>query len=267
MKHFLNEFEQKEIIKLYQEGFSNKKISERFNVHRTTIQRLLKEHDVKLHKRKSELICNDIFFNEYTKESCYWAGFILADGYIRKNSNNLHIKLQKKDYDHLIKFLRCLKIEEDDINKILKNRKNYTSIDLFINNLVHGLMKNFSIGNNKSLTAFIDNRIPNHLMNHFIRGYFDGDGSITNAGIYPTISITGTINTLNAIMDFFIKTKIKKNHRAKIYIRSHNIIGSIAYQGFPFLENFFAVIYNESHSLIELERKRKKINYFLNSRR
>jgi hypothetical protein len=267
MKKFLNEFEQKEIIDLYKKGVSNKKISEKFNLHRTTIQRLLKKHGIGLHKRKSELICDKYFFDSYTKESCYWAGFILADGYIRKNSSNLHIKLQKKDKEHLFNFLKCLKISDTDITKIIKNRKDYVSIDLFIEDLVYGLKEKFSIGSKKSLTAFIDNNIPNHFMSHFIRGYFDGDGSISNAGIYPSIQFTGTINTLNSIMDFFIKAKIKKNHRAKIYIRYHNIIGSIAYQGFPFLKKFFEVIYNESSTLIELKRKHEKIIYFLNIRK
>jgi DNA-binding transcriptional regulator WhiA len=260
----LNEKEKSEIIELYNSGYSNKKLSEIFNVHRVTIQRLLKKNNILLHKRESELTCDKNFFKVYTKESCYWAGFILADGYIRKNSTNLHIKLQIKDAEHLYKFLKCLDIPENNINKLIKYTKKYVYVNLFIKELVEGLNDLFSIGNKKSLTAEINPKIPIELLNHFIRGYFDGDGSISNSRNHPVISFTGTISVLNRILDFIIHNNInKKNHRAKIVIRYHNIIGSFSYQGFNFLDNFYRIIYSDSNDFIVLNRKYEKIIYYL----
>jgi len=252
------------IIKLYKEGISNKDLAKKFNIHRTTVQRLLKKEKVKLHKRKSTLICNKMFFMSYTKESCYWAGFILADGYIRKSSSNLHIKLHKKDTGHLINFLKCLDISEKDILNMIKYRENYSFIDLFISELITGLEKLFSIVNKKSLIAKIDNKIPKRMLRHFIRGYFDGDGSISSIrGAYPVISFTGTINTLNKIIEFCIENKIKENHVPKILIRYHGIIGSFAYYGKDFLKKYYNVLYKDSNEKIELKRKKEKIISFL----
>lgn len=93
------------IIERYLKGFSNKELSSTLNLNRGTIQRTLKRNNVKLHKNKSALKCDDHFFDTYTKESCYWAGFILADGFLRKDSPTLHIKLSKKDIEHLYNFL------------------------------------------------------------------------------------------------------------------------------------------------------------------
>lgn len=252
------------IIKLYKEGLSNKDLAIKFNLHRTTIQRILKKEKVKLHKRKSSLICNKNFFMSYTKESCYWAGFILADGYIRKNSNNLHIKLHNKDSNHLINFLKCLNIKESEAFGMVKFKNNYCYIDLFIEELIYGLKKLFSITNKKSLTATISDKIPKKMLSHFIRGYFDGDGSISSIkGTYPVISFTGTVNTLNTIINFCTINKLKENHKPKIYIRYHNIIGSFAYYGKFFLEKFNYLIYKDSNEQIELKRKKEKILSFL----
>lgn len=263
MKHILNEIEKNKIIELYLTGISNKDLSEKFNVHRTTIQRLLKKNKIKLHKRKTKIFYDKDFFNQYNIESCYWAGFILADGYIRKDYKNLHIKLQSCDIEHLKKFLKCLKINSIDSQKIIKIRDNYVSLDLFGKELIHGLLNKFSITNKKSLTAFIDNKIPAHLLSHFIRGYFDGDGSISNSRNYPTISFTGTVETLNKIIDFIIKNEIKTDHKAKICIRNNKSIGSFIYQGYPFLKKFYNIIYKDSYYNIELNRKRDKILYYL----
>lgn len=253
-----------QIIKLYKEGVSNKDLSIKFNLHRTTIQRLLKKEKIKLHKRKSTLICNKEFFMSYTKESCYWAGFILADGYIRKNSNNLHIKLHKKDDNHLSNFLRCLNISESDIVKMVKYRENYSYIDLYIDELIIGLKDLFSIVNKKSLTAKIDDKIPQKMLKHFIRGYFDGDGSISSVReIYPVISFTGTLDTLNSIIEFCSKHKLKENHKPKIYVRYHNIVGSFAYYGKDFIKKYYNLLYKDSNEKIELKRKKEKIISFL----
>ena len=39
-----------------------------------------------------------IFFDTYTPESCYWAGFIAADGYIRDDRDATTIHLCNDEY-------------------------------------------------------------------------------------------------------------------------------------------------------------------------
>lgn len=102
-----------EIVEKYKIGYSNKDLSNEFSLHRSTIQRVLKRNNINLHYSKSKLKCNDNLFSTYNEISCYWAGFILADGYIRKDSPTLHIKLSSKDVLHLNKFQECIKCEEN----------------------------------------------------------------------------------------------------------------------------------------------------------
>ena len=59
-------------------------------------------------RRKYNL--NDSFFSHenLTIDSCYWAGFIAADGNIAKNKKQITISLQHDDKTHLIKFKKLI---------------------------------------------------------------------------------------------------------------------------------------------------------------
>lgn len=262
----------KKIILLYEGGVSNKKISSDLNIHRSTVQKILKRNGTKLHKRKSEIICNKCFFSEYNENSCYWAGFILADGYIRKTRNSLHIKLKKEDREHLVKFLKCLEIEKNSIEKLIKEGKDYFSIDLHFDELKNDLELKFKIKNKKTFDAEIFYKIPQKYIHHFIRGYFDGDGSISRAVnkkgiIYPQFSFIGTIKVLDTISNYFFKNGIKtRNETGKpvFQLRYKKNVGSIYYFGYKKLILFHKLLYKNSNELIELKRKKETILDFIN---
>lgn len=173
-------------------------LSVKYGVHRVTIQRILKRNNVKLRKKTSGIKVNNFYFNKYSKESCYWAGFILADGYIRtKNRFTLEIKLQKQDVNHLKKFKENINYE----GRIIE-RENYYSITISSPQIINDLNKNFEIYNKKSLTCYISNKIPKKYLKDYIRGYFDGDGCITYCRI-DTINFFGTKRTVDYIRNYF----------------------------------------------------------------
>lgn len=104
------------------------------------------------------------------------------------------------------------------------------------------------------------NQVPQNLMRHFIRGYFDGDGWFTNTEKCFQIGIIGTenfiIGFLNEIENINKKNKIFTVHRedgAKRYVFS-------AYQD---VLNFLNYIYKDSS--IYLDRKYNHYLEFLNS--
>jgi hypothetical protein len=121
---------------------------------------------------------NEQFFDEMNEKSAYWLGFLFADGYVRMKdgkSGELKLKLKESDKPHIEKFLVDL-----DCKKEIKcgsdGKSKFCSVTLYSNLLVNKL---FSLGCVNSKTQKI--RLPNlnnELMSHFIRGYFDGDGSI-----------------------------------------------------------------------------------------
>lgn len=173
-------------------------LSHKYNVNRTRIQRILIRNNIKLRRRTPRIKVNHFFFSEYNEISCYWAGFILADGYIRtKNRFTLEIKLQKRDLNHLHKFKKDIEYMGD-----IKERKTYYSITISSSEIVNNLNKNFEIKNKKSLICYITNKIPKIFLKDFIRGYFDGDGSITYTTT-DTINLLGTETTVDFIRNYF----------------------------------------------------------------
>jgi hypothetical protein len=248
-----------EIINRYLSGESNQNISFSLNLHRSTIKRVLKRNGIKLHASKSKLACNDSFFTTYTKESCYWAGFILADGYLRKDSPTLHIKLGIKDVEHLYKFLKCINCEKD----IIKKKDTYCYVNICKEKIYNGLNENFEITNKKTFIAEISKKIPNEFLTHFLRGYFEADGSVSiKEKKYLAINFIGTKKVINYLINYFFNNEIKirtnkRNATNKPVIHDVNKnekIGIIQYTCNN-AEKILNILYQDSSINIRLDRK------------
>lgn len=121
---------------------------------------------------------NKQFFNKIdTEEKAYWAGFIAADGNIRKDFLKMRIELNIQDYCHLENLKNLLK-EKILLKKSIRPKNHSCYIDVNCKEFCLAL-NNLDITPKKSLTLKIEfDLIPKELRSHFIRGYFDGDGSI-----------------------------------------------------------------------------------------
>lgn len=199
-----------EMIKeLYSKKISMRLIGEQFGVGRGVIKSLLVREDVFEEGRTYRKYSGnfDYFKNIDSPEKAYWLGFIYADGMvsIREDAgNSLKIRLSPKDREHLELFVKCL-----GGNFEIKNRVNsgfsegQPCIDLEINSnkmvddlVSHGVLPS------KSLTLQPPN-IAKNLEFDFIRGYFDGDGSIYKTNQYNNycLSILGTEEVLTWIQE------------------------------------------------------------------
>ena len=140
---------------------------------------LTKEQKFELSKRRiKKYNCNVNFFNSSFNAN-YWAGFIAADGCILKN--HFQIKLKSTDKQHLEQFLQ-------DINS---NHKIYTDvgyrngiktegsvIHIRESQMLLDLLNIYNLTQKKSLTLIPPNLIDVLQIDQFIKGYFDGDGTI-----------------------------------------------------------------------------------------
>jgi hypothetical protein len=140
---------------------------------------------------------NENFFDVLNEKSAYWLGFLYADGYVRmKDGKSGELKLKLKDTDrcHIEKFLtdiECIK----PIKCGIDNKSKFCSVTVYSNLIVNKL---FELGcvNNKTQKI----RLPNlneSLMNHFIRGYFDGDGSISKVKNRPNSFVVSICSNKN----------------------------------------------------------------------
>lgn len=149
-----------------------------------------------------------IFDSIDTEEKAYWLGFIFADGYIQSKEVIqfkwiFRIGLAIVDTYHLEKFNSFMKCKTNKVfiskyhqNGIEKERCVWTCA----NKHLWTTLNNLGCIPNKSLVLKFP-KIKQELIRHFVRGYFDGDGSLGCYGQYlqPSCSLIGTKDMLDNI--------------------------------------------------------------------
>lgn len=258
-KTFNNKRKMTELIKLARTNkYSAPKLSKIFNCDRKSVHRALNNNKITLKNLgifKKSVYCYEDFFNNLNATSAYWTGFIAADGTLSLRGYALIIALNKADSKHLEKFKKAIKTNA----KIgFTKSNNSTHIYIYSQELFKSLLKR-GITPNKSLTI---NKVevPDKLMSHFIRGVFDGDGSISGKDAsHIQFMIAGNKPFLEQIQTFLIKRiGIKKT---KIYHLTQSKAYKLQYTGIQIFK-IFNFIYNDSIEDSRLARKYQKYIYF-----
>ena len=174
-----------------------------------------------------------------TEEKAYWLGFLYADGCIlesvkngRVKAMNIELSLKYDDIKHLKKFLYCICSNAPIKKKKVKlNDKVYYAcrVNICCTEMCRDLIK-LGCTPRKSLTLKFPNeeQVPKHLLKHFIRGYFDGDGCIShgkhniiyNNEYYTRCGFSGTKDILEGIhkyLDDFGLNRITHVHQSQAY--------------------------------------------------
>lgn len=125
---------------------------------------------------------DDYFIKIDCEEKAYWLGFLMADGWInqRPGQDRLVLDVSSKDKDHLESYKKDLSFEGPVKDFIIKTGqfKGYihSMVSITSQQLVNNLSK-YGCTPKKSLTLTFP-KLPSKIIHHFIRGYFDGDGSV-----------------------------------------------------------------------------------------
>lgn len=218
-----------------------------------TIQHLLKRNAIPLRKTtpwKNKY--NIRFFSEYNPQSCYWAGFILADGCLRSDRATLSIKLADKDKEHLEKFARAI-----SFSGTIKHDNYQCSIVDVNGKWPHQqLQELFDICPQKTFTTKLTNKVPLEHLHHFVRGILDGDGCICVTSV-PMVSIAGTIQLLEELSWLFYGLGVRlrsQNDVPPVRNRSKNGISQLSY-GSANAKLILDWLYAGSSKEIRLDRK------------
>lgn len=171
--------------------YSANKASKELNIDNGTMRKRLKEKygDIFLKDGKKRVDSN-YFENIDSEEKAYWLGFLTADGYV-SNDNRIELCLAEIDYEHILKYKEAIKSEHAVSPKIIKlNNKEFLSYRISIKDTkMANDLKIHGLNSKKSYNAIIPDTIPKELMRHYIRGLFDGDGSIYNGANGINISL------------------------------------------------------------------------------
>lgn len=226
--------------------------------------------DLKINRlglKKSKYTYNHSYFKIIdTPEKAYWLGFIAADGCVsvneRTNSGELCIKLKGSDGPHLQKFNKSINgnIDVSYGTQICNmNNKQYcfSQIRLYSIEMVQDLISHGIIPNKTHHLLFPD--IKTEYISHFIRGYFDGDGCITqsnhkNGKSYIKCDFTGIDNS------FFTKLRsiLYENNIKSYFCFSENKATRLVIGGLKNVDIFLKYIYKDA--TIYLDRKYERKN-------
>lgn len=197
-----SEDQMKYIISEYKKGKTLSALGREFGVSYSTIRNLLKRKGIKTEGNKHNFPRDEFYFSNIdSKEKAYWLGFLYADGCVHSTSNEISITL--KDRDHLEKFRKAIKSNNkigESIDRRFSSLPKIYHFSIKDKQLKSDLIK-WGCVPNKSLSLTKIPNIPRDFVSHFIRGYFDGDGSLhwLNGTKNFRISFVGTAPFLKDI--------------------------------------------------------------------
>lgn len=224
----MNEEEIKKMISLYMSGLGTNKIAKILGFHRSTIQYNLIKSGIELRK-KSPLSFYDVtYFDKYSPDSCYWAGFIYADGNVAKNNSYVNIHLAGVDLE-AIEFIAKATKFEGNIEKCKDS-----SVRIYFNGewFPNSLKKLYGIIPKKSKKGDMPKNLSENDFRNFLRGFYDGDGSISRPSC-PLISFTSNLRDLEYLVVFFhekLNIVLKQKHKYA-RIQNRGCYGQAAYAG------------------------------------
>lgn len=119
----------------------------------------------------------NFFKNVSTEKQAYVLGFVYADGY--NSLTQLSFSQLSQDKDILEKIITCMEADNTISYHIQPNGKEICKLAFSSRELCKDLTSLGAI-QNKSLVLQFPDYLPDNLLPHFIRGYFDGDGCVWN---------------------------------------------------------------------------------------
>lgn len=195
------------ISERYLKGISSTKIGVEFGIHHKTISKILNERNIKINQSSSvrKYNINENYFDLIdTDNKAYILGLLYADGYNSESKKMIRLQLQERDKEILEKIknelnyngpLKYIK-REDKIASNGYTSKNMYCLEIY-NAHISKALSNLGLVQNKSLILKFPYHLSDLFYSHFIRGYFDGDGSFCHRynekyGFRDLISFTST---------------------------------------------------------------------------
>lgn len=241
------------IDKYVNENYSLKQLGKEFGCSYGTIRNLLNKHHIASRGNKQGYPRNEFYFNKIdTSEKAYWLGFLYADGCTHNGSSEVSIQLTDKE--HIEKFKQAIGAINHKIVEIHDTRwENAKTLYMFSikDKQLHTDLCKWGCVPNKT---FLINKIPNiprDYVSHFLRGYFDGDGSLHYLKSTNNFRISFTCGSVEFLED------IQKELGTSLSIRNEKGTNSnyLQISGRHQVERILNYLYKDSTESTRLDRK------------
>ena len=173
------------IVDEFKNGTAVSEIPKKLNISQRAVSRVLKDENINT-KRRNNYTLNEFYFNNIdSQEKAYILGFLYADGYVgSEKANNIVILVAEQDIDLLqqiaksIEFTGILRKRNHSVGKSYQTSQNHFILNFSSKQIANDL-RNLGFNKIKKDREFQIPNIDKKLVRHFIRGFFDGDGSFS----------------------------------------------------------------------------------------
>lgn len=271
-KNFSEEIEKKAIYNYVKLHKGLQSAGREFGISQFMMEKILKKYGVKKRTYTEakqigrKYSCNDDFFKDQNSNMAYILGLIASDGSISKKENLIAIQLQEEDRDILEQIRNITQVErplEEYIRKETNHKicsfRNWSSE--WKKDLSH-----FGITPQKTFTLQPPLFLKKEYIIDYIRGYFDGDGSIYSVESQNRVffEISGASkSTIDWIRDVLVNQYyILVNKEIKETLSNGTIMYKIKIGDKKELLKLYSVLYKNKE--LFLQRKKEKFENLLN---
>jgi intein-encoded DNA endonuclease-like protein len=177
-----------QVIEMYKSGKSTDQIAEELGYAQPSIWKLLEKNGIKC-RGSLKYSVNHSFFDIIDNEfNSYILGFLYADGNVDEKHYTFRAFQNIDDADIIHKIRDVIEYNGPIyIREREAPRKTMYTLQVSSEPCVKSLIKHGCLPN-KSLVLDWVTTVPDYLLSHFMRGYFDGDGSIGGRSNYVSIT-------------------------------------------------------------------------------
>jgi len=187
---------------VYLRGLSVENIGTQYHVSAMLLAKKFKAEGILRPQGNYKYTHNDKVFDDIdTEEKAYWLGFLYADGAVNGKRPCVALGLAVRDLEHLKKFRDLISPDQaniprdkvDQVKLTIYNKHFYEKL------IMHGCIPQ------KTFKLRFPTTVPDTLISHFIRGYFDGDGHVgISKNGQPTFSILGNFEFIQTLHEHFL---------------------------------------------------------------
>lgn len=226
------------IIQAYKEGQSASMIAAKFDVTMNTITAILEKHGIARNNRYKNTTFDTAYFNVLDRcDKAYFLGFLIADGYVARDSNHVRISLAAKDVQILELFRQVTKNANPLYHR--KDQDQY-SFNVRSKQWKHDLAR-YGCVPCKTFISYLP-LIDDAMMPHMIRGLIDGDGWVSSKS--HQVGFCGTKEIVTGMRDY-LHTKLNVWH-VKVLEVKPNTLWQITWASKRDIQKLFDYLYKDS---------------------
>lgn len=257
------ESDYEKIVDMYLRGYSSVKIGQLYNTSHKPVLSVLDKMGIprNWNSLRKYNINEHYFDNIDTPNKAYILGLLYADGYNNTSTNVIRLGLQEQDKKILEDIAKEVGYDAPLIfYEHSKEHEGWKDVYTLAIRSAHmsNVLNNLGMHKAKSLILEFPKWLDKNLYSHFIRGYFDGDGSVYcyEKKMNWNISIVSTKNFCEFVKNI-VENELGIHVHVKLNGRRNDITSDIRIGGNRQVLRFLDWIYKDS----DLRMERKYIKY------